>query len=122
MKVFATRVLPLKGLNKLAAAGCIVKQHSEKRELSQQELIDLCQDQDFLLSIGPIKIDADFLKHCSHLKGIALMSVGYDNVDIPAATKYNIPISNTPNVLSEATSDIAFLLMLAVSRKAFYMN
>ena len=122
MNVFVTRVLPQKGFNKLEAAGCIVKQHSEKRELSQQELIDLCQDQDFLLSTGPIKIDADFLQQCSHLKGIALMSVGYDHVDIPAATKYNIPVSNTPDVLSEATSDIAFLLMLAVSRKAFFMN
>ncbi|EOR95930.1 Glyoxylate reductase [Arcticibacter svalbardensis MN12-7] len=122
MNVFVTRILPQKGLNKLEAAGCMVKQHSEKRELSQQELIDLCQDQDFLLSAGPIKIDANFLQQCSHLKGIALMRVGYDNVDIPAATKNNIPISNTPDVLSEATSDIAFLLMLAVSRKAFFMN
>lgn len=96
MNVFVTRVLPQKGLNKLEDAGCTVKQHSEKRELSQQELIELCQDQDFLLSTGPIKIDAHFLQKCSHLKGIALMSVGYDNVDIPAATKYNISVYCCP--------------------------
>ena len=50
------------------------------------------------------------------------MSVGYDNVDINAANLYKIPVSNTSNVLSKATSDVAFLLMLAVSRNAFNMH
>jgi lactate dehydrogenase-like 2-hydroxyacid dehydrogenase len=53
---------------------------------------------------------------------IALHSVGYDNVDVPAAKALNIPIGNTPGVLSAATADTAFLLMLAVSRKAFYSH
>ena len=48
------------------------------------------------------------------------MTVGYDNIDIAAATKYKIPVSNTPGVLSNATADAAFLLMIATSRKAFF--
>ncbi|EHQ30660.1 2-hydroxyacid dehydrogenase [Mucilaginibacter paludis] len=122
MNVFVTRLLPAEGLTILQAAGCNVRQHEEKRELSKQELIDICQHQDVLLSTGPIKLDADFFKNCSHLKGVALMSVGYDNVDMAAATHYGIPVSNTPDVLSRATADTAFLLILAVSRNAFFMS
>ena len=55
-------------------------------------------------------------------KLIALHSVGYDNVDIAEADLLKIPVGNTPGVLSGPTADIAFLLMLAVSRKAFYLH
>ena len=48
------------------------------------------------------------------------MSVGYDNIDIATATKLGIPVSNTPGVLSKATAETAFLLMIAAARKAFY--
>ncbi|MBG6233688.1 lactate dehydrogenase-like 2-hydroxyacid dehydrogenase [Pedobacter sp. CAN_A7] len=122
MNIFVTRVIPQKGLDLLIEAGFEVTQYTEKRELSQEELILACKDHDALLSVGPNKIDENFLKQCSHLKGIALMSVGYDNVDVEAATRYGVPISNTPGVLSGATADVAFLLMIAVSRKAFYMS
>jgi lactate dehydrogenase-like 2-hydroxyacid dehydrogenase len=50
------------------------------------------------------------------------MSVGYDNVDIATATKLGIPVSNTPGVLSKATAETAFLLMIAAARKAFYLH
>jgi glyoxylate reductase len=68
------------------------------------------------------RLDKDFLHASSHLKVIALHSVGYDNVDVEAATAVKIPIGNTPGVLSGATADTAFLLMLATSRKAFHMH
>src|SRR5690606_9151670 len=75
---------------------------------------------DLLLNVGYSDLNAQFFNQCKHLKAVALTSVGYDHVDMAAANKYKIPISNTPGILSEATADIAFLLMLAVSRKAFY--
>lgn len=56
------------------------------------------------------------------MKGIALASVGYDHVDLVEASRYHIPVSNTPEVLSKATADIAFLLMQTVARKAFYKS
>ncbi|WP_432710909.1 2-hydroxyacid dehydrogenase [Pedobacter sp.] len=122
MNIFVTRIIPQKGLDLLNAAGFEVTQYTEKKELSQEELISACKDSDALLSVGSNKIDEYFLQQCSHLKGIALMSVGYDNVDVEAATRYGVPVSNTPGVLSGATADVAFLLMLAVSRNAFYMH
>ena len=122
MKVFITRSIAAVGLKMLTNAGHTFTQHIEKRELSQEELITACKEHDALLSAGFNKIDAHFLEECQHLKGIALLSVGYDNVDIPTATKLKIAIGNTPGVLSGATADTAFLLMLAVSRKAFYLH
>jgi len=121
MKVFVTRKLPEPALKQLEMAGLEVKQWTEKRKLTQEELIAYCSKADALLSAGQ-RIDQEFLTASKHLKVIALHSVGYDNVDVETATKLNIPVGNTPGVLSDATADTAFLLMLAASRNAFYMH
>lgn len=122
MKVFISRVIPEEGIKILQQAGLKLTQYSGKINIPQDELIEICKNHDMLLSVGSNKLDSKFLHASKHLKGIALMSAGYDQVDIAAATALGIPISNTPDVLSKATSDIAFLLMLAVSRNAFYMH
>jgi lactate dehydrogenase-like 2-hydroxyacid dehydrogenase len=122
MKVFITRIIPETGLELLRKAGIEYTEHREKRNLTPEELIAACRRHDALLSVGRNRIDAAFLQACPHLKVVALMAVGYDNVDVAAATALNIPVGNTPGVLSNATADTAFLLMLAVSRKAFYMH
>ncbi len=121
MNVFITRRLSEESLKLMREAGIKITQWTEKRDLTQEELIEQCKNNDALLSAGSNKIDAVFLNACSHLKVIALHSVGYDKVDVSTATKLGIPIGNTPDVLSAATADVAFLLMLAASRKAFYM-
>lgn len=123
MKAFITRRIPDVGLQLLRAAGIDVTAHTEQRELSQEELITACLRHDALLSVGGgNKIDAVFLNACSHLKVVSLMSVGYDNVDVAEAKRLRIPIGHTPGVLSNATADTAFLLMMAVARKAFYLH
>ncbi len=122
MNVLITRKIPQKGIDILEIAGCKLTIYSENKPLPKDELIKLCINQDALLSVGQNRLDTSFFEKCKHLKAISLMSVGYDNVDISAATTHGIPISNTPDVLSRATSDIAFLLMLAVSRDAFNMH
>ena len=121
MKVFVTRILPAAAIGLLEAAGLEVIQWTEKRKLTQEEMIAHCKDADALLSAGQL-INKEFLHANKHLKVIALHSVGYDNVDIDTATALKIPIGNTPGVLSDATADTAFLLMLATSRNAFYMH
>ena len=121
MKVFITRKISQAGLDFLMGAGIEVEEWIEKRDLAPEELVARCKKADALLSAGGNKINRSFLDAASHLKVISLHSVGYDNVDVAAATALGIPIGNTPGVLSEATANIAFLLMLATSRKAFYM-
>lgn len=51
------------------------------------------------------------------LRGVANFAVGYDNIDVPAATAAGIPVSNTPDVLVDATADIAFGLLIAAGRR-----
>jgi len=122
MKVFVSGNIAAFGLNKLKEKNIEITQWDEDRQISADELIEACQDQDALVSVGPNKIDANFLNACKHLKVIALHSVGFDQVDVEEAKKLNIPVGNTPGVLSGATADTAFLLMLAVSRKAFFLH
>lgn len=122
MKVFISGNIAPVGLKQLEENNISVTQWREDRQITAEELIEACKDQDALISVGPNKINAAFLEACSHLKVIALHSVGYDQVDVAAAKRLNIPIGNTPGVLSGATADTAFLLMLAVSRKAFFSH
>ncbi|TXK52065.1 D-glycerate dehydrogenase [Pontibacter qinzhouensis] len=122
MKVFVSRLIPDTGLQLLQQAGLQTTVWTEDRQITQQELIEQAKQHDALLCMGSDKMDAHFLTQCQHLKVIAQFSVGYDNVDVAASTRLGIPFGNTPDVLSDATADVAFLLMLAVSRKAFYMH
>ncbi|MXN92539.1 D-glycerate dehydrogenase [Flavobacterium sp. Sd200] len=120
MKIFATRILPQAAIDLIEGEGFELSQWQEKRELTDAEFIENCKKADALVLAGGRKIGEEFFKECSHLKVIALFSVGYDNVDVKAATKYKIPIGNTPDVLSQATAEAAFLLMISTARKAFY--
>ncbi len=121
-KVLITRRISDSAVALIENAGYEVALYTELKNISQGELIKMCEGHSGLLSVGPNKIDEHFLSACPQLKGIALMSVGYDKVDLDAAAKHRMPISNTPDVLSEATADTAFLLMLSVARNAFQMH
>lgn len=120
MKVFISGNIAPVALQQLEENNISITQWKEDRQITPDELIEACKNQDGFISVGPNKINADFLNACSHLKVIALHSVGFDQVDVETAKKLNIPVGNTPGVLSAATADTAFLLMLAVSRKAFF--
>lgn len=119
MKVFISRNIPEKAIDLLEAEGLNVVINKENKILADEELIAACQDVDLLLNVGHAALNETFFAACPTLKGIALASVGYDHLDVAAANKHRVPVSNTPGVLSGATADTAFLLMLAVSRKAF---
>jgi lactate dehydrogenase-like 2-hydroxyacid dehydrogenase len=122
MKVFISGNIAAEGINELKANNIEITQWTADKPITSEELIEACQQHDALISVGRNKIKAEFLQACKHLKVIALHSVGYDQVDVATAKKLNIPIGNTPGVLSAATADTAFLLMLAVSRKAFFLH
>ena len=122
MKVFINKVIPQTGLNLLKEAGIEITMWEDDRTLSREEALDFCLQHDAFLNVSQNGVDADFLEKCKHLKVIALHSVGFDNVDVEAATRLGIPIGNTPGVLNKATAEIALLLMLAVSRKALHLH
>ncbi|WP_149525444.1 2-hydroxyacid dehydrogenase [Sphingobacterium hotanense] len=122
MKIFINKLIPEDGMKILADSG-IGMLMPENPEISYDEWIGYCQQCDAILNIGAYKIDKQFFDLCPSVKAVSLFSVGYDQVDLEEATRRGIPVSNTPDVLSKATSDIAFLLMLMVSRLAsFHTN
>jgi len=122
MKVFINKRIPEVGVTMLKDAGLEVI-IPENNNLSQEEWHSYCKDADAILNVGQNQFDKEFFGKYSNIKAIALYSVGFDHVDIKEANKRNIPIGNTPDVLSRATSDVAFLLMQSVARRAsFYFQ
>lgn len=119
MKIFLNKALPDAGMELLKAAGLELLL-PEAEILSRAAWIAYCQQADVVVGIAARGFDAAFFEQCPNVKAIALFSVGYDQVDIAAATQRRIPVSNTPDVLSRATSDVAFLLMQSVSRLAAF--
>ena len=72
---------------------------------------------DALLCLLTDRIDAAFLERAAHLRIVANMAVGTDNIDLAAAARLGILVSNTPDVLTDATADLAFALLLATARR-----
>ena len=68
-------------------------------------------------SMGIDPVDEEVLKACPHLKICANMSVGYNNLDIPAMTRHGVLATNAPDVLTETTADFGFALMMAAARR-----
>ena len=72
---------------------------------------------DGLLSLVTDRVDAAVLDAAPKLRAIANMAVGTDNIDLEAAAERGIPVGNTPDVLTDATADLAFALLLALARR-----
>ncbi len=121
-KVFVSLNMPDKGIDLLREKGFDVEVWTSEDPISKDKLILAAQSVQALITSSKDKLDASFLEACSHLDIISQFAAGYDNIDIPAATKLGIPIGNTPGAVSDATADVAFGLMIAVSRKMFYMH
>lgn len=120
MKVFVNKKIPEIGIKLLEQEGMEVMLPKDEA-LSYEEWISYCRNVDAVLSIGnDFKYNKEFFEECPNVKAIALYSVGFDHVDIREATQKKVPIGNTPDVLSKATSDVAFLLMQSVARRASY--
>lgn len=120
MKVFINKKIPETGTDMLKEAGLQIV-WPDHENLSYEEWLNYCKNADAIVSIGAeFKYDRSFFEACPDIKAIALYSVGFDHVDIKEATHRGIPVGNTPDVLSKATSDVAFLLMQSVARRASY--
>ena len=116
MKIFVTRKIPDPGLD-LLINKFDVEVNPYDRLLTKEEIIKGLKEKDGLLCLLTDNIDKDVINSEPKLKMIANYAVGFDNVDIKTATKKGIPISNTPRVLTDATSDMAWALLFSVSRR-----
>lgn len=119
-KVLLTRDYPAVAKELLTKAGLEIITWPEQRPMNPDELIAWSKKADAILCTITDKISAEFLSDCSHLRVIAQFGVGYDNINVPEATRRGIAVGNTPGVLTEATADTAFALLLSVARKTLF--
>jgi glyoxylate reductase len=86
-----------------------------------EELLRRGPSHDYIYSLLTDNIDSRFLEACAastpRLRMVANMAVGYNNIDVDAATRLGIVVSNTPGVLSDTTADLAFALLMATARR-----
>ncbi len=122
MKVLVSLNIPKIGIEMLREEGLEVTVWDNDELMTREELVAATQKHDILLSASPYQINSDFLSCNKQLKLISQYAVGYDNINLKKANEMGILVANTPNAMVEATADIAFALLLAVSRKLFFMH
>lgn len=116
--VLVTRKLPQKALDFLEKKGVKLEINPKDEVMPHDEIVQRIKDKDGLLCLLTDRIDAEIMDAVKGtLKMIANYAVGYNNIDIEAATERGIPVSNTPGVLTETTADLAFTLLLAIARR-----
>jgi len=116
-KVFVSRILPEKGLE-LVRQACDTDIWTDELPPPRQVLLERVRGVDGLLSLLTDPVDAEVMDAAGPgLKVISNFAVGYDNVDVAAATARGIPVGNTPGVLTETTADLAFALLMAAARR-----
>lgn len=115
-KVFVTRKIAQEALDIIANAAEMELWEGDLPP-PREVLLNKIRDIEGLLSLLTDKIDAGLMDTAPNLKVISNMAVGYDNIEIPEATKRGIPVGNTPGVLTETTADFSFALLLATARR-----
>ncbi len=116
-KVFVSRIIPEAGLNLIHEA-CEAEIWPEVMPPPYELLVEKIKTVEGLLTTLNDRIDAPLIANAGpHLKVISQMAVGYDNIDAKAAHARGIPVGNTPGVLTDATADLAFALLLAAARR-----
>jgi gluconate 2-dehydrogenase len=114
-KVYITRPLPAKAVERLAAR-YDVKMRPEDAPLDPAQLAESCRDIEGLIATG-VRVSEDVVAQAPRLRAVANVGVGYDNIDVAACTRRGIPVTNTPDVLTETTADLAFALLMAAPRR-----
>ncbi len=117
-RVFVTRNLPGGALERLRAAGYAVEVWPGFLPPPRAVLLEKVRGAAALITLVEDQVDAELLEAAGPtLEVVAQYAVGYDNIDLEAARQRGVRVTNTPDVLTEATADLAFALLAAVARR-----
>jgi glyoxylate reductase len=115
-RVFVTRIIPDEGLDLVReATDCTLWE--EDCPVPREVLVREVGRADGLLCLLTDAVDGELLDGAPRLKVVANMAVGYDNIDVAAATERGVPVTNTPGVLTETTADLTWALLMAAARR-----
>lgn len=117
MKIFATRRIPDAGIEILRRAGELeIAVEAADEVVPGEKILDGVRGADVLVSLLTESIDRRVLQAGERLRGVANYAVGFNNIDVGAATELGLPVTNTPGVLTDTTADLAWALIMAVAR------
>jgi glyoxylate reductase len=115
-RVLLTRRIPSSTLSMLQA-GCDVELYDGPTPIPEAELIARLAGKQGLIAVLTDRVNANVLAAARDLKIVANIAVGYDNIDVPAARARGVVVTNTPDVLTNATAELTWALILAVTRR-----
>jgi len=114
--VYITRTIPSPAVD-LLKKYYTVRINIEDRGAHRRELKNAAREAHALLCLLTDRIDEEILAHAPNLRIVANMAVGYDNIDLKAATRHGIMATNTPGILTETTADLTWALILGTARR-----
>lgn len=115
-RIYVTREIPEIGLQRLREH-CTVEVWPSTLPIPRTDLLAAAAEVEGLLTLLSDPVDAALIAAAPRLRVISQYAVGYDNIDVAAATARGIPVGNTPDVLTDATADFAFALLMAAARR-----
>jgi len=115
-RVMISRALPEEVIAR-ARSRADVDLHAGDKPLSKTELIARVKDREGLVCLITDTIDSSVFESCPRLKVVSNVAVGFNNIDVAAATKRGVVVTNTPDVLTETTADFAWTLLMATARR-----
>ena len=117
VKILVTRQIPDRFIEQLEQFGDVKMWKEAFEPMPREQFLKELEDVDACFITLSEKIDATCLEHAKHVKVIANMAVGFDNIDVKLAQEKGIVVTNTPEVLTETTAELGFTLMLTVARR-----
>jgi glyoxylate reductase len=115
-RVLLTRRIPSAAFSRLAAS-CDVDLHDGPAAIDPAELKRRIADKQGLICLLTDRVDGAVIDAAPQLKVVANIAVGYDNIDVPAVKSRGVAVTNTPDVLSEATAELTWALLLSLARR-----
>ncbi|WP_188069729.1 2-hydroxyacid dehydrogenase [Brevibacillus brevis] len=120
-QVFVTRKLNPEVITMLEKVA-EVEQWTKNAPIPRELLLEKIKHVDAVLTMLTERVDEEFLASTKRLRIVANMAVGYDNIDLEACRRHEVIVTNTPDVLTESTADLAFALLMATGRRLTEAN
>ncbi len=114
--VFVTTQAFPEAINRLAEQGHDVHT-TDKALMPREELLDGVAEAEALVCLLADRVDEELFEHAPNLRVVANLGVGVDNIDVQAATRRGVAVTNTPDVLTETTADLGWALLMAAARR-----
>ncbi|GKW45536.1 D-glycerate dehydrogenase [Planococcus sp. NCCP-2050] len=115
--IYITQKLPDEAVAELQNSYEVRMWHDDQTSAPKEEIINQVKEAHALWAMLSNQIDEEVFEAAPNLKVVANLAVGYNNIDLDAARKHGVMVTNTPEVLTEATADLTFALLLATARR-----